>query len=67
MDALLFVDSGVDGTGYAGKQEVLSARTEDGCAHADVALARAAVAAARATGGVGERTPPLDSSREVAR
>lgn len=78
MDALLFADTGVDGsTGYAGKQEVLSARTGDGCTHADVALARAASAAARATGGVsaaargtggvGEMTPLLDSSREVAR
>ena len=67
MDALLF-DEGETGAGFAGKQEVLSARTGDGCTHADVALARAASAAVRGgASGVSERTPLLvDSSRELA-
>jgi hypothetical protein len=67
VDALLFADTGVDGMGCAGKQEGLSARTGDGRTHADVALVREASAAARATGGVGERTPLLDSSLDAER
>lgn len=67
MDVLLFADSELDGrTAYEGKQEVLNARTGDRYTHADVALARATSAAARAQyggGGNGVSQPLLHAER----